>query len=225
MVAMPAVAGALVGHVLAGPGDVAGAAVAIQATRDVPPAYLALYQQAATTCRGMRWQLLAAVGRIESDHGRARAVGVTAGENPWGAAGPMQFLQATWKQWGTANVADRYDPAFAVPAAARFLCALGAGTNEAHAASSYYAGPYATGKGRAQGDAYAVDVERQADAYAGGTTGPNGPVVPNGPKVTVPTTTAPSTRPPTAVTSPPKPSGRRGPLSNKISGHIVRAAG
>ena len=166
---LPVLAGAAAGHVLVRPGDLAGAAVpSVQSTRDIPPAYLALYRRAAPGCRGMRWELLAAVGRIESDHGRARAVGVASGENPWGAAGPMQFLASTWKQWGTPQVNDRYDPALAIPAAARFLCALGAGTDEVHAASSYYAGPYATGKARAQGDAYAADVERQAVAYATG---------------------------------------------------------
>ena len=37
----------------------------------VPPAYLALYQDATTQrCPGMPWSVLAAIGKVESDHGR-----------------------------------------------------------------------------------------------------------------------------------------------------------
>ena len=171
----PVFCGLIFGHLIGGTGSTANASsLPFETVHDIPNTYLALYQRAATTCKGLRWQLLAAVGRVESDHGRATAAGVTGGENPSGAAGPMQFLAATWKQYGTADIRDRYDPARAIPAAARFLCMLGAGTNEYHAASSYYAGPYASSKGRAQGDAYATIVESQATAYAGGQRGPGG---------------------------------------------------
>ena len=170
----PLLAGAVFGHVTGSTSPANAAVLTIETVRDIPANYLVLYQRAGPTCKGLRWQLLAAVGRVESDHGRVRAPGVTSGQNPSGAAGPMQFLAATWKQYGTTNITDRYNPANAIAAAARFLCAIGAGSNEAHAASSYYAGPYATGKGRAQGDAYAALVEAQADAYAGGQTGPGG---------------------------------------------------
>src|SRR6266540_2786058 len=57
----------------------------------VPLDYLPLYQAAADTCPGLPWPVLAAIGSIESNHGRSTAQGVTAGANFAGAAGPMQF--------------------------------------------------------------------------------------------------------------------------------------
>ena len=38
---------------------------------DIPADRLALYQQAATVCPGFDWSILAAIGKIESDHGRS----------------------------------------------------------------------------------------------------------------------------------------------------------
>lgn len=106
----------------------------------VPPAVLAAYVEAervlAATepvCR-LPWQLLAAIGEIESDHahggdltpdGRTRHPilgpvlngrhGRPAVRNPDGswarARGPMQFLAATWADWGLDADGDgRADP-------------------------------------------------------------------------------------------------------------------
>jgi hypothetical protein len=75
--------------------------------------------------------VLAAIGKIESDHGRSSAPGVRSGVNRFGCcAGPMQFnirngRPSTWDTWGTGVVAQVYDPAHAVPAAARKLCSDG----------------------------------------------------------------------------------------------------
>ncbi len=75
--------------------------------------------------------MLAAIGKIESDHGRSSAPGVRSGVNRFGCcAGPMQFnirngRPSTWDTWGTGVVAQVYDPAHAVPAAARKLCGDG----------------------------------------------------------------------------------------------------
>jgi hypothetical protein len=75
--------------------------------------------------------VLAAIGKIESDHGRSSAPGVRSGCNRFGCcAGPMQFnirngRPSTWDTWGTGVVAQVYDPAHAVPAAARKLCGDG----------------------------------------------------------------------------------------------------
>jgi len=103
-----------------------------RAVADVPPRMLALYRSAAASCPGLPWAVLAAIGKVETDHGRSRLPGVTAGENFAGAAGPMQFLAGTWAAYGVdANgdgVANRYDPADAVHGAARYLCASGAGS-------------------------------------------------------------------------------------------------
>jgi cell wall-associated NlpC family hydrolase len=105
---------------LCGPGAVrSGAKVA-----DIPPGYLALYVRAGATY-GIPWPVLAAVGDMESDHGRSREPGVRSGENSAGAGGPMQFLSGTWNSFGVDGNHDgrknRYDPADAIPAAARYL--------------------------------------------------------------------------------------------------------
>jgi hypothetical protein len=101
------------------------------ALADIPADYLARYVTAAGTCPGLTWQVLAAIGKIESDHGRSSAPGVKSGVNRFGCcAGPMQFnirngRPSTWDTWGTGVVAQVYDPAHAVPAAARKLCSDG----------------------------------------------------------------------------------------------------
>jgi hypothetical protein len=101
------------------------------ALSDIPRRYLEFYTEAATTCRGLTWQVLAGIGKVESDHGRSSAPGVRSGVNRFGCcAGPMQFnirngSPSTWDTWGTGVVAQVYDPAHAVPAAARKLCGDG----------------------------------------------------------------------------------------------------
>jgi hypothetical protein len=101
------------------------------AVSDIPRRYLAIYTDAAATCKGLTWQVLAAIGKIESDHGRSSAPGVRSGVNRFGCcAGPMQFNirngpPSTWDGWGTGVVADVYNPAHAIPAAARKLCGDG----------------------------------------------------------------------------------------------------
>ena len=100
------------------------------ALADIPQSYLMLYQQAAADCPGLDWTLLAAIGKIESDHGRSRAPGVTHAQNLAGAAGPMQFLQPTFAgvlahhrlPANGATPPSRYDPHDAIHAAAAFLC-------------------------------------------------------------------------------------------------------
>jgi hypothetical protein len=100
------------------------------AQADIPARYLALYQRAATTCPRLSWPLLAAIGKVESNHGRSRAPGVRSGVNRAGCcAGPMQFNlrngpPSTWAAWRRAGDSV-YDPADAIPAAARKLCADG----------------------------------------------------------------------------------------------------
>ncbi len=84
-----------------------------------------LYEQAAVTCPGLPWTVLAAIGGIESDHGADTAV------SPAGAEGPMQFLPATFAEYGVDADHDGQasidDPADAVYSAARMLCHDGAG--------------------------------------------------------------------------------------------------
>jgi hypothetical protein len=107
------------------------------ATADIPGGYLRLYRQAAAShCSGLSWTVLAGVGKVESDHGRARLPGVRAGWNHAGAAGPMQFgigegrAGNAWARFGRDFDGDgrisAYDAGDAIPAAARYLCAHGA---------------------------------------------------------------------------------------------------
>ena len=101
------------------------------AMSDIPRRYLVFYGDAASACRGLTWQVLAAIGKVETNHGRSSAPGVRSGVNRFGCcAGPMQFnirngSPSTWDTWGTGVVAQVYDPAHAIPAAARKLCADG----------------------------------------------------------------------------------------------------
>jgi cell wall-associated NlpC family hydrolase len=102
------------------------------ATAKIPAAMLALYQQAAETCPGLPWTVLAAIGTIESDNGQSTLPGVQSGANAAGAEGTMQFEPATFAAYdepippGGAAPPSPYDPTDAVYAAARLLCANGA---------------------------------------------------------------------------------------------------
>lgn len=65
------------------------------ATGTIPAAMLTLYQQAALTCPGLPWSVLAAIGTIESANGTSTLPGVHSGLNAAGvAAGPLQFEPA-----------------------------------------------------------------------------------------------------------------------------------
>src|SRR5215217_6100112 len=50
------------------------------AVADIPAGYLRLYRQAGATYR-IPWSVLAAIGKVESDHGRLRLPGVRSGLN------------------------------------------------------------------------------------------------------------------------------------------------
>nr|BFE81575.1 hypothetical protein GCM10020093_041760 [Planobispora longispora] len=90
-----------------------------------PGTYLELYRKSAGVCPGLSWTVLAAIGQVESSHGRNN------GPSSAGAQGPMQFMPATWKAYGVDGdgdgVADIWSPYDAVPSAANYLCANGAG--------------------------------------------------------------------------------------------------
>ena len=116
---------------LLGVGDGAPAASSAVIAQ-LPTAMLTLYQQAAATCPGLPWTILAAIGTVESDNGQSDLPGVHSGANSAGAEGPMQFEPATFAEYdepvppGGADPPSPYDPTDAVYAAARLLCANGA---------------------------------------------------------------------------------------------------
>jgi hypothetical protein len=97
------------------------------ARADIPARMLTLYQKAAPTCPGLSWSILAAIGKIETNHGRHPTMISSAG-----AVGPMQFMPTTFPAYahpvppGGANPPTPWDPVDAVYAAARLLCANGA---------------------------------------------------------------------------------------------------
>lgn len=97
----------------------------------IPALYLQLYL-AAGAAYGLPWELLAAIGKVECDHGQAPAPACTqqGAENHAGAGGPMQFLAGTWATYGVDadhdGTADRWNPADAIYSAANYLRASGA---------------------------------------------------------------------------------------------------
>ncbi len=88
-------------------GQHAAAPEAENALREIPPAYLVAYQSAGAR-HGVHWQVVAAIGQVESQHGdrdnpmKKPPRGCIEGPmTPYGTAkGPMQFLDSTWALMG-----------------------------------------------------------------------------------------------------------------------------
>ena len=109
------------------PTGLSGTATAL-ARQNIPPDYLIWYMDAARTCPGLPWSVLAGIGTVESGNGQSTATGVHSGANFAGAEGPMQFEPATFAEYaaGPDQPLSPYDPADAIYAAAAMLCASGA---------------------------------------------------------------------------------------------------
>jgi cell wall-associated NlpC family hydrolase len=109
------------------PAGLSGAATAA-AKKDISPYYLIWYMDAARTCPGLPWSVLAGIGTVESGNGQSDLPGVHSGANFAGAEGPMQFEPATFAQYaaGPDQPLSIYDPADAIYTAAAMLCAKGA---------------------------------------------------------------------------------------------------
>jgi len=119
---------------------------------DIPAAYLTLYR-AAGKAVGVDWRLLAAVGKLESDHGRSTLPGVLSGLNfAHCCAGPMQLCTVsscgnTWQAYAVDGDGDGvksvYRPADAIYAASGLLRDLKRmlGDNASLILAGYNAGP------------------------------------------------------------------------------------
>ncbi|GGL20638.1 C40 family peptidase [Nocardia jinanensis] len=140
-----------------------------EALTDIPPEMLVRYQQGAESCPGPDWSILAAIGKVETDHGRSPLPGVATGENFAGAAGPMQFLAPTFDSVvarhrlppGGASPPSRYNPHDAIHTAAHYLCDSGA-------PGDLYAAIFAYN----HADWYVRDVLAQAHRYSTHATTP-----------------------------------------------------
>jgi membrane-bound lytic murein transglycosylase B len=99
------------------------------AVADIPVGYLRLYRAASAHYR-IPWSVLAAIGKVESDHGRSQLPGVRSGSNWAGACGPMQLgcvpHSKAGNAWARYGHGRPHDPAAAIPAAARYLADHGA---------------------------------------------------------------------------------------------------
>lgn len=140
------------------------------ALRDIPPLYLRIYQAAGASIGG--WEYLAAIGKVETDHGRSRQAGVRSGVNANGCcSGPMQFSvigsRSTWDSYGVDGNGDGktspFDPEDAIPAAARYLEASGAPVDWDGAIFAYNHATW-----------YVAEVNQWAERYRGAATGVGG---------------------------------------------------
>jgi soluble lytic murein transglycosylase-like protein len=91
------------------------------------PELMGYYKEAEATF-GVPWPYLAAIHLVETRMGRIR------GLSSAGAQGPMQFMPATWAQYGRGDVNDAHD---AIMGAARYLVAAGAPGNMPRALFAY----------------------------------------------------------------------------------------
>ncbi len=95
----------------------------VSASLDQPPAFLIPFYKAAGRKYDIPWQILAAINAIETDYGQDLAI------SPKGAVGWMQFMPATWIEYGVDvsghGTPNPYDPRDAIFSAARLLAANG----------------------------------------------------------------------------------------------------
>jgi hypothetical protein len=169
---------------------------------DIPARVLLAYRAAAARAAlenpscGIRWEFLAAFGRMETNHGRfgGSSVAENGGTTPpiYGAplngsrpgvigtvttasgaadraAGPMQFISSTWAAWGRGGDVQNIDDA--TNGAARYLCAGGRDQTTA-------AGRNAAALSYNHADWYAADIEALYLDYVSGRHGASYPAQP-----------------------------------------------
>lgn len=161
LAAMAGLGGASLGAGISGAAGGSAGGPSALARREIPPVYLRLYEAAARRY-GLDWAILAGIGKVECNHGRdsdpsCAREGAT---NSAGAGGPMQFLTSTWAAYGMDGDADgridRWTPADAIYAAARYLRASGAPRDYQGAIYAYNHAGW-----------YVAEVERWAARYRG----------------------------------------------------------
>jgi hypothetical protein len=90
-----------------------------------PRSFIGMYRRAADACPGLPWTVVAAVGEVESQHGRDAA------RSKAGAIGPMQILPSTWQAYATDGDGDgrtdAHSAADAIATAGKLLCVNGGG--------------------------------------------------------------------------------------------------
>jgi hypothetical protein len=111
-----------------------------------PPIFLQKIYRAAGKKYRIPWQVLAAINYVETRYGKDLAVSSA------GAIGWMQFMPATWSEYGASvnlqgkpapGMPNPWDPTDAIFAAAKYLRAAGAGPNLPGAVYAYnHAGWY-----------------------------------------------------------------------------------
>jgi Transglycosylase SLT domain len=90
----------------------------VRVAEAAPAAELRRHYAAARRRFGIHWSILASINFVESAFGRVRSASEA------GARGPMQFLPATWREYGMGGDID--DPRDAILAAANYLRRSGA---------------------------------------------------------------------------------------------------
>jgi membrane-bound lytic murein transglycosylase B len=90
----------------------------VRVARAAPAAALRRHYAEAQRRFGVHWSILASINFVESAFGRVRSASEA------GARGPMQFLPATWREYGMGGDID--DPRDAILAAASYLRRAGA---------------------------------------------------------------------------------------------------
>ena len=170
------------------------------ALADEIPAHILTAYLAAAEAHDLDWALIAAVGKLECDHGRTPLSGCNpiGTINHAGARGPMQFLGSTWTGdpadryrvdvagtpdggWGVDadgdGIADPWSIWDAAHAAAGFLVHLGGREDPHTAARSYNAGP--NNADPLAGVAYATEAVALVAHYHA-LAGPGGPGIAHG---------------------------------------------
>ena len=151
------------------PGGVdAGGAVSASASKDIPPVALRAYRKAGAAT-GVDWSYIAAIGKVETDHGRYGGSKMDSDgnvrpkiRNSIGASGPMQFMPPTWGQYkqdgnfdGVKSVDNIYDAALA---AGRYLNRSGAPGNMRKAIFAYNRANWYVNKVIKQAKVYSASV-------------------------------------------------------------------